>query len=126
MEMFTTAQLDYLATQRLGRLATVDQRGAPQNNPVGFFLVDGGDVVVGGHDLAETRKFRNVQGNARVALVVDDIASLDPWSVRGVEIRGRADAVTDAEPLQPWMGREQIRIHPHRIISWGLDSRGAE
>ncbi|MGH9137957.1 MAG: PPOX class F420-dependent oxidoreductase [Acidimicrobiales bacterium] len=121
METFTTAQLDYLATQRLGRLATVDERGAPQNNPVGFFLVDGGDVVVGGINLGDTRKFRNVQGNEHVALVVDDIASLDPWTVRGVEIRGRADALTDAEPLHPWMSREQIRIHPERIISWGLD-----
>ena len=35
---FTDTQLAYLATQRLGRLATVDPQGAPQNNPVGAFL----------------------------------------------------------------------------------------
>lgn len=33
---FTDAELTYLRGQRLGRLATVDAAGAPQNNPVGF------------------------------------------------------------------------------------------
>jgi hypothetical protein len=31
---FTPAELDYLRTQRLGRLATVDGSGAPQNMPM--------------------------------------------------------------------------------------------
>ena len=36
MKTFTDAELAYLSSQRLGRLATVDVDGAPQNNPVGF------------------------------------------------------------------------------------------
>lgn len=122
MHTFSRAELDYLASQRLGRLATVDQRTAPQNNPVGFFVQDDGTIVVGGLNLGETRKFHNVQRNEHVALVVDDIASIDPWQVRGVEVRGRAEALTDVEPLTPWMSREQIRIHPEHVISWGLDA----
>jgi pyridoxamine 5'-phosphate oxidase family protein len=40
--------------------------------------------------------------------------------VRGIEIRGRAEALTDQEPPMPGMSAELIRIHPRRIISWGL------
>jgi pyridoxamine 5'-phosphate oxidase family protein len=122
MATFTPLELEYLASQRLGRLATVDRAHAPQNSPVGFTVGDDGTVSIGGFAMGRTRKFRNVVGNESVALVVDDIASLDPWQVRGVEIRGRAEALTDVEPAQPWLSREVIRIHPERIISWGLDA----
>lgn len=121
MPTLTQQQRDYLGTQRLARLATVDADGAPQNNPVGFFVQDDGTVVVGGLDLAATRKFRNVQATGRAALVVDDLASVNPWHVRGVEIRGRADALTDADPPNERMSRAQIRIHPDWVHSWGLD-----
>lgn len=121
MDTFSEVELEYLAGQRLGRLATVDARSAPQNSPVGFSVAGDGSVVIGGIDMGRSRKFRNVEGNHRVALVVDDIASVDPWRVRGVEIRGIADAENDVEPGQPYLSREQIRIHPERIISWGLD-----
>jgi pyridoxamine 5'-phosphate oxidase family protein len=121
MDTFTASERAYLRSQRLGRLATVDARQAPQNSPVGFTVGDDGTVAIGGYALGSTRKFHNVVGNERVALVVDDIASVDPWRVRGIEIRGRAEALTDVEPAQPWLSRELIRIHPERIISWGLD-----
>ncbi|MEO7555006.1 MAG: PPOX class F420-dependent oxidoreductase, partial [Acidimicrobiales bacterium] len=121
MDTFTESELAYLAGQRLGRLATVDPRSAPQNSPVGFNVEPDGTVVIGGWNLGATRKFRNVVGNPQTALVVDDLASVDPWRVRGVEIRGSAEADTDVEPGQPWLSREQIRIYPERIISWGLD-----
>jgi pyridoxamine 5'-phosphate oxidase family protein len=119
---FSEAELEYMATQRLGRLATVDAKGQPQNNPVGFFVnPETGTVDVGGHALGSTKKFRNVQGHAAVALVVDDLASVSPWHVRGVEIRGDAEALVDSDPPRPGMSREVIRIHPRRVISWGLD-----
>jgi pyridoxamine 5'-phosphate oxidase family protein len=68
--------------------------------------------------MGNTRKFRNVN----VALVVDDIASVDPWVVRGVELRGSAEAVVDADPPMRGMSREVIRITPQWIASWGLES----
>jgi pyridoxamine 5'-phosphate oxidase family protein len=121
MASFTQQQLDYLASQRLGRLATVDADGAPQNNPVGFLVEDDGTIVIGGYNLGATRKFRNVAHTGRAALVVDDLASVNPWRVRGVEVRGRAEAVADVEPPRPGMSREQIRIHPDWVYGWGLD-----
>lgn len=117
---FSEEQLAYLRTQRLGRLATVDAAGAPQNNPVGFVLDEHGRLVIGGLAMGSTRKFRNVGRNPDVAFVVDDIASLDPWRVRGVEVRGTAEALTDVDPPMRGMSREVIRITPSWIGSWGL------
>ncbi|MGZ4639108.1 MAG: PPOX class F420-dependent oxidoreductase [Actinomycetes bacterium] len=117
------AERAYLASQRLGRLATVDPHGQPQNNPVGFFVEDElGVIDIGGRAMGRTKKFRNVQSQPLVSLVVDDLASVRPWRVRGVEIRGRAEALTDWQPPFPYYSREAIRIHPSKIISWGLDS----
>ncbi|MEV0615778.1 PPOX class F420-dependent oxidoreductase [Nonomuraea sp. NPDC050404] len=117
---FTPAELDYLGGQRLGRLATVAPDGQVQNNPVGFF-VDGGTIVIGGHALGVSKKFRNIQRGSTVALVIDDLASVDPWVARGIEIRGTAQALMDHEPPVPYFSREVIRITPSKIISWGLD-----
>ena len=118
---FTPVELSYLRDQRLGRLATVDEQHAPQVVPVGFFVDEQtGDVAIGGLALGSTRKFRNVEATGRAAFVVDDLASVDPWHVRGIEIRGRAEAQRDVDPPRPGMSRELIVIHPERIRSWGL------
>jgi pyridoxamine 5'-phosphate oxidase family protein len=118
---FTEAELAYLAGQRLGRLATVAPDGSPQNSPVGFRVRSAGIVEIYGYDLAATRKFRNVAATGVASLVVDDIASVDPWQVRGVEIRGHAEALTDVDPPSPGLSRAVIRIRPRRIVSWGVD-----
>lgn len=118
---FTEAERDYLASQALGRLATVSAEGDVQNNPVGFTLnADTGTIDIGGLAMGSTRKFRNVQATGRVAFVVDDIVSTDPWTVRGVEIRGDGEALVGQAPSQPWLSPEIIRIHPRRILSWGI------
>jgi pyridoxamine 5'-phosphate oxidase family protein len=54
-----------------------------------------------GLNMGATRKFGNFEADGRVAFVVDDIASVSPWRVRGIEIRGRAEARRD----QPWRAR---------------------
>jgi pyridoxamine 5'-phosphate oxidase family protein len=118
----TDAERAYVQGQPLGRLATVDANGAPQNNPVGVFLdEETGDFVIGGHAMGASRKFRNVRANPQVALVVDDIVSMEPWTVRGVEVRGTAVALSDVDPPLPFMSREVIRVTANWITSWGLD-----
>jgi pyridoxamine 5'-phosphate oxidase family protein len=118
----TEAERAYLQTQPLARLATVDGAGAPQNNPVGAFLdEETGDIIIGGHAMGASRKFRNVQRNGHVALVIDDLVSRDPWTVRGLEIRGTAVALEDVDPPVPFMSREVIRITPTWVTSWGVD-----
>jgi pyridoxamine 5'-phosphate oxidase family protein len=115
------AERAYLATQRLCRMATVDSYGQPQVNPVGFFLQEDGTILSGGLDLAATKRWRNLRTNPRLALVVDDLVSTDPWTVRGVEIRGEAELLTGPHDLAPGMSDELIRVHPRRVHSWGLD-----
>ena len=118
----TEAERAYLQSQPLARLATVDRGGAPQNNPVGAFLdEETGDIIIGGHAMGASRKFRNVQRNRQVALVIDDLVSPDPWTVRGLEIRGTAVALEDVDPPVPFMSREVIRITPTWVTSWGVD-----
>ena len=122
-QRLTAEDVAYLRSQRLGRLATVDPSGAPQNNPVGFVVDDDtGQVLIGGMAMGQTRKFHNVRGNPHVAFVVDDLASVDPWLVRGVEVRGMAEALDDVEPPIRGMSREVIRITPQRIHRWGIGS----
>jgi pyridoxamine 5'-phosphate oxidase family protein len=120
---FTSAELAYLATQRLGRLATVQPNGTLQVSPVGFrYNSDTATIDIGGFNMASSRKFRNVADNGRVAFVVDDIASTDPWRVRCLEIRGDAEAIADpAADSAAGIDGSIIRIHPRRIISFGID-----
>ena len=113
--VFTDGELDYFnGERRLARIATVGADGTPHVTPVGMWShnpeLDTIDVT--GRDFGEKKKFRDVARTGRAAIVVDDMASTDPWRPRGVEVRGRAEAVDDPEPL--------IRIHPERIYPWGL------
>jgi pyridoxamine 5'-phosphate oxidase family protein len=118
---FTDAELAYLASQRLGRLATAQPDGTLQASPVGFRYNDRtGTIDIGGFNMAASRKFRNVAANGRVAFVVDDIASLDPWRVRCVEIRGYGEAIETPTDSVSLIDGAIIRIHPRRILSFGL------
>ena len=118
----TEAQLRYLESQPVGRLATVGPDGEPQNRPVGFrYNAEADTIDIGGLRLAATQKFRNVDANGRAAFVVDDVVSRTPWRVRGVEIRGRAEAVRDQPPPREGMSGELIRLHVERVWAWGLE-----
>lgn len=123
----TPEHLAYLATQQLGRLATVRPDGSPQNNPVGFrYNAELGTIDIAGWNMAASKKFRNLVGNARVAFVVDDIASVRPWRVRCLEIRGTAEALTGVESYIGDRPDALIRIHPDRVIAFGLTPEPAQ
>jgi pyridoxamine 5'-phosphate oxidase family protein len=121
MSVFTDEELEYLKGQRLGRLAT-DSNGKPHVVPVGFRYNPEHDTIdIGGHGFAKRKKFRDVQRNRHVAFVVDDLASVQPWRPRGIEIRGEADILdTGGENVIPGFDQEMFRIKPARIYSWGL------
>jgi pyridoxamine 5'-phosphate oxidase family protein len=113
MNVFTPAELAYLGGERrLARAATVGADGTPHVTPVGMWNVtDDHTIEVTGHNFTKTKKFRDVTRTGRAAIVVDDV--LPPWQPRGVEVRGRAEAVDGPRPC--------IRIYPERVVSWGLD-----
>ena len=114
MSAFTDSELTFLrGERRLARLATVGADGTPHVVPVGWSLNAEVDAIeVSGHDFAATKKFRDVRRTGRAAIVIDDLESIDPWRPRGVEIRGRAEAIESPRPL--------IRIYPERVVAWGL------
>ena len=116
MTVFTEPELRYLSGGRqLGRLATVGADGTPHVVPVGWILNTARDTIdISGYELEQSKKFRDIARTGRAAIVVDDLESVDPWRPRGVEIRGRGEVIPLPTPL--------IRIHPERIVSWGLAS----
>jgi pyridoxamine 5'-phosphate oxidase family protein len=122
--MFTDLEVAYLNDQRLGRLATVQRSGQPQASPVSFTWNAPLAVIdIPGMRMASTQKFRNLASNNRVAFVIDDVVSVDPWTVRCLEIRGTAEALEQPTDVAgPVYGAGAIiRIRPTRIISYGID-----
>jgi pyridoxamine 5'-phosphate oxidase family protein len=114
MSAFTDDELRYLLGERLlARLATVGKDGTPHVAPVGWTYNPELDTIdIGGHSLQRSKKYRDIARTGRAAVVIDDV--LPPWKPRGVEIRGRAEALDGPKPL--------IRIHPERIVSWGIEN----
>jgi len=113
MSVFTEAELEYLSGQRLARLATASVDGQPDVSAVGFG-VDGDAIVSGGLDLSKTVRYRHLRENPRATVVIDDLATVDPWKPRGVKVRGRA-------ALEEHDGSLRIRILPDTVWSWGIN-----
>ena len=115
MSAFTDVELRYLLGERhLARLATVGKDGTPHVTPVGWtYNAELGTIGIGGRDMANTKKYRDVQRTGRAAVVIDDV--LPPLRPQGIEVRGQAEAVHGERPL--------IRIRPERIVSWGISDR---
>jgi pyridoxamine 5'-phosphate oxidase family protein len=117
---FTEEEIAYLRSQPLARLATVSADGQPDVAPVGFEF-DGTHLYVGGKDPARTRKFRNIHaGNEKVALVVDDLVSTDPWTPRFLRIYGTAELIERHGQFGP---APYMRITPTISWSWNLGGR---
>ena len=115
--MVTPQERDYLHIQRLVRLATVAPGGQPTVDAVGFTF-DDGRFYTGGHNLPGTRKYRNVAaGNRRVALIIDDLASVQPWTPRGIKVHGSAEIVERDGVFGPG---QYFAITPQVSWSWGI------
>jgi pyridoxamine 5'-phosphate oxidase family protein len=63
-----------------------------------------------------------------VALVVDDLASVNPWTPRGIEIRGHAEAHAEGgSEIGARLGAPfpfdaaWILIRPRRVLTWGIE-----
>ena len=79
-----------------------------------LFRSDGDDIVTSGFDIPRTVRYRNVRENPRVTVVVDDLASIEPWSPRGVKVIGTCAIERDGSG-------ERFRITPKVIISWAVN-----
>lgn len=119
--MFSMAETDYLKSQRLARVASASLKGTPEVSPVGFEF-DGKHFWIGSHSqdiFVKSRRFRNItSGNDRVALVVDDLVSVDPWRPRGIKVSGRAELMDHNGMFGPG---KYFRITPKATASWGIE-----
>ena len=113
MSFYTSAEVQYLTSQPLMRFATASLSGRPDVAPV-VFEVDGDDILTAGFDITHTVRYRNIQSNPRVSVVVDDLASVEPWSPRGIKIIGNAI-------IEEVDGSPRFRITPTVIISWAIN-----
>jgi pyridoxamine 5'-phosphate oxidase family protein len=113
MNAFTDREIDYLESQQLARLATASSSGQPDVSVVGFGL-DNDCIVSGGLDLTKTIRYGNLLGNPRATIVIDDLASVNPWTPRGVKVRGTA-------VMEDHDGGLRIRIRPQVVWSWGIN-----
>ena len=119
--MFSKAELDYLKTQRLARVASASTKGTPEVSPVGFEF-DGKYFWIGSHSQSiffRTRRYRNLTtGSGRVSLVVDDLVSVDPWRPRGIKVSGKAEVMDHSGMFGPG---KYFRITPFVTTSWGIE-----
>ncbi len=115
--MFTDNEIAYLKSQRLARIATVSTSGQPDNSPTGFEF-DGEVFYLGSRgDLRQTRRGKSVlAGNTKIALVVDDLESINPWKPRSIRIYGTAEFI---EHEGRFGNKQYMRITP--TLSWSAN-----
>jgi pyridoxamine 5'-phosphate oxidase family protein len=117
---FTADEVEFLRSHGLARLATAGEDDQPDVVPVAVEF-DGAHFWVGGvgESVLRTRKVGNVRaGRRKVALVVDDLPSFDPFVARGIRVYGVAD-----DPVQRvgMMGPGlYLRITPRVSWSWNM------
>jgi pyridoxamine 5'-phosphate oxidase family protein len=125
MSAFTPAEIDYLNSQRLARLATVGPDGQPHLVPLTFvFNAEEDAIDVGGVGFGATKKWRDARSNPKVTFLLDDVLR-DPRRARAIEVRGLAEALGSGgsaiNPRFPNFAEEFLRIRPTHIVSWGLE-----
>ena len=122
MSAFTDLEIEYMAGQRLGRIATVGADGQPHVVPTTFRYNAGEDAIdVGGMRMSTTKTTRDIQRTSRATIVVDDV--LPPWQPRMIEIRGTAEVLGSGGKTTFGDNFEDtiVRIRPTRIIAFGID-----
>jgi pyridoxamine 5'-phosphate oxidase family protein len=99
--LFSDPELEFLRSQRIGRLATVGPSGWPHVVPVMYAVTDDGalDFDVDGV------KLRNLKADPRAAMAVD---AMGPK--RGLTFQGQVELI----------GPDRARLTPARKFSWGL------
>ena len=126
---------DFVAWERIGRVATASAAGVPHLVPVCHVLTGGKIYFASGDD---GRKVKNLRENPRVTLTVDVYS--DHWgTLKGVMIQGRARLIEKGPRFRrvrerlyrkyPQYPREAaispsdsivVEVTPTRVFSWGF------
>jgi len=118
--MFSEKETEYIKSQRLARFATVSPESLqPDVVPVGFDF-NGTDFYVGGKNLLNSTKYRNVLKNNKVALAIDDLKPGESWEPRGIKIFGTAGVTENHEG---YLGNATyLKVTPKKKWSWGIEA----
>jgi pyridoxamine 5'-phosphate oxidase family protein len=124
MSVFTDAEIEYMGRITLARLATIGADGRPHVIPLTYRYNPEEDAIdIGGIDFAAGKKWRDVQRNRKVTLLIDDF---DPPEAHALEIRGDAElhetGGSKINPRFPRFVEQFIRLRPTHIVSWGLNA----
>lgn len=124
MSRFTPEEIAYLQSQRLGRMATVNEQGDLHVVPVGFrYNPEHETIDIGGHNFASSKKYREAVRHGRIAFVVDDV--LPPWKPRFVEVRGTVQAFSEGgHTINAQFASDMLRLSPTYIVSFGINDNG--
>src|SRR5918911_362041 len=136
--IFSQKEVEHIKSQRLARIATAAPSSSPSSSskkeqgeyitiqpdvvPVGFDF-DGDYFYIGGLNILKSTKYKNVLKNNKVAIVIDDLKSVDPWDPRGVKVYGTADIVNRQGGYMEGTGHANpsyIRVIPDKKWSWGI------
>jgi pyridoxamine 5'-phosphate oxidase family protein len=123
MSIFTDAEIEYLNATTMGRLTTIGRDSLPHITPLTYVYDPGEDTIdLGGIDFASTKKWRDVQHNQNVAMLIDDAS---PQGAHAIEVRGEAEVHetggSQINPRFPQFVEQFIRIRPRYIVSWGIE-----
>ncbi|WP_273652573.1 PPOX class F420-dependent oxidoreductase [Cellulomonas fimi] len=121
---FTAQEIAYLREHPVARVATLGEGEQPDVVPVVCELDGEAFWFGGGETVLRTRKVRNVRaGRRRVAIVFDDVPTLEPFAARGIRVYGVAeDPVERTGMIGPgWY----VRVRPMESWSWNLDGEPA-
>lgn len=126
---------DFVARERVCRMATASSEGQPHLVPV-CHVLSGGKIYIGSGD--DGTKIRNLRANPRVTVTVDLYS--DHWaSLRGVMVQGRARLIERGAAFRrarkklyekyPQYAKEAaispadsviLEITPTHVYAWGL------
>jgi pyridoxamine 5'-phosphate oxidase family protein len=113
---FTKSELEYLRTSsedgQRANLTILGKDGSFRIVPVRIVYDKAEDAIeIAAPEALHVGINLPAVGIPFLELVVDDLASIEPWKPRGVEMSGNAEALTSPP---------RIRIRPEAVRSWGL------
>jgi pyridoxamine 5'-phosphate oxidase family protein len=126
MSVFSAAEITYLESNTMGRLATIGADGRPHLVPLTYrFNPDEDTIDIGGVDFGNSKKWRDMLQNLHVAFLVDDASAA---GAHAIEIWGDAEPhFQGGESINSRFSQLQARVRPgatapHRQL--GLETAG--
>lgn len=98
---------DFLETSRTVHVATVNADGTPHLVPL-WFALDDGEIVF--HTFARSRKIVNLRRDPRLTCLVE--AGESYGELRGAQISGVAELITDLSDVERHVAATMVRYDP--------------